>query len=107
MVIKMDYKQKYERWKNETTLEPSLKDALLQMNEDEIKEAFYSDLTFGTGGLRGIMGVGTNRVNIYTIRKATKGLANYLKKKRRIQKLRLVMITVINHVHLLLKLHAY
>jgi phosphoglucomutase len=85
MVIKMEYKQKYELWKNEKTLDSNLKKELLQMNEAEIKEAFYNDLSFGTGGLRGIMGVGTNRVNLYTIRKATKGLSNYLKKNNSLQ----------------------
>ncbi len=50
------------------------------MNEEQIEEVFYNDLSFGTGGLRGLMGVGTNRVNVYTIRKATLGFANYLLK---------------------------
>ncbi len=53
---------------------------LMESNQDELVEAFYQDLSFGTGGLRGIMGVGSNRVNIYTIGMATQGLANYLKK---------------------------
>ena len=53
---------------------------LLANNTDEITEAFYRDLEFGTGGLRGIMGVGTNRMNKYTVAMATQGLANYLKK---------------------------
>lgn len=53
---------------------------LMESNQDELIEAFYQDLSFGTGGLRGIMGVGSNRVNIYTIGMATQGLANYLKK---------------------------
>jgi phosphoglucomutase len=53
---------------------------LLDSNENELIDAFYRDLEFGTGGLRGIMGVGTNRMNIYTVGRATQGLANYLKK---------------------------
>jgi len=48
-------------------------------NEKALTEAFYKDLEFGTGGLRGIMGVGTNRMNIYTVGMATQGLANYMK----------------------------
>ncbi|MFW5819640.1 MAG: phospho-sugar mutase, partial [Bacteroidota bacterium] len=54
---------------------------LLDHDEKELIESFYKDLEFGTGGLRGIMGVGTNRINIYTIGMATQGLANYLKKE--------------------------
>ena len=54
---------------------------LLETNENELVESFYRDLEFGTGGLRGIMGVGTNRMNIYTVGMATQGLSNYLKKE--------------------------
>lgn len=53
---------------------------LLDTNTKELEESFYTDLSFGTGGLRGLMGVGTNRMNIYTVRRATQGLANYLHK---------------------------
>ena len=53
---------------------------LINNNPDELNESFYKDLEFGTGGLRGIMGVGTNRVNKYTIGAATQGLSNYLLK---------------------------
>jgi len=53
---------------------------LLEHNEKELIESFYRDLEFGTGGLRGIMGVGTNRMNIYTVGMATQGLSNYIKK---------------------------
>ena len=52
---------------------------LIENNPNELVESFYKDLEFGTGGLRGIMGVGTNRMNIYTVGAATQGLANYLK----------------------------
>lgn len=55
--------------------------SLLESNETELVESFYRDLEFGTGGLRGIMGVGTNRMNIYTVGTATQGLSNYLKKE--------------------------
>ncbi|HEY4786058.1 MAG TPA: phospho-sugar mutase, partial [Bacteroidales bacterium] len=54
---------------------------LMETNENELVECFYRDLEFGTGGLRGIMGVGTNRMNIYTVGMATQGLSNYVKKE--------------------------
>ncbi|MGM0532277.1 MAG: phospho-sugar mutase, partial [Bacteroidota bacterium] len=54
---------------------------LLENDEKELIDAFYKDLEFGTGGLRGIMGVGTNRMNIYTVGMATQGLSNYLHKQ--------------------------
>ena len=53
----------------------------LLKNPEQLTDAFFTDLSFGTGGLRGVMGVGTNRMNIYTIRKTTQGLANYIKKQ--------------------------
>ena len=53
----------------------------MQEDENEIKERFYTDLEFGTAGLRGIIGAGTNRMNIYTVRRATQGLANYITKE--------------------------
>ena len=76
----MDYKDNYNLWKENKDLDKTLKAELETLNEKQIEDAFYKDLSFGTGGLRGIMGVGTNRVNIYTIRKATLGFANYLLK---------------------------
>ena len=63
--------------------DPATKDTITQLqknNPDELADAFYRNLEFGTGGLRGIMGVGTNRINKYTIGMATQGFANYLKK---------------------------
>lgn len=77
----MDYLKKYETWKNEKSLDETLKKELANLSADEIKEAFYKDLDFGTGGLRDIMGPGTNRINIYTIRRAALGFGNYLLKK--------------------------
>lgn len=76
----MDYKKNYDLWKNYSNLDKNLKNELKSLSEKEIEDAFYQNLSFGTGGLRGIMGVGTNRVNIYTIRKSTLGFANYLLK---------------------------
>ncbi|MCD4827184.1 MAG: phospho-sugar mutase [Acholeplasmataceae bacterium] len=76
----MDYKKNYKLWNEYKNLDPKLRAELDTLNEKEIEDAFYTNLSFGTGGLRGLMGVGTNRVNIYTIRKATLGFANYLVK---------------------------
>lgn len=74
----MDYNTNYERWFNCETLDPSLKAELIAMNEKEKEDAFYTDLEFGTAGMRGILGGGTNRMNIYTIRKANVGFAKYI-----------------------------
>jgi len=78
----MTYKDNYEFWLKQDKLDPALKEELNKLNEEEIKEVFYTDLSFGTGGLRGIMGVGTNRINLYTIRKATSGFAKYIKRNQ-------------------------
>ena len=77
----MDYMKQYMNWKNQENLDPHLKEELNKLTDEGIKEAFYRDLEFGTGGLRGIMGVGTNRINLYTIRRATLGFSRHLKKK--------------------------
>lgn len=76
----MGYMQKYEEWIQNDYFDRATKEELLaiQGNEKEIEDRFYKDLEFGTGGLRGIIGAGTNRINIYTIQKATQGLANYI-----------------------------
>src|SRR3954471_12301670 len=74
--------EKVNTWLN-GNYDQDTKNALQQLqqnNPDELTDAFYRSLEFGTGGLRGIMGVGTNRVNKYTIGMATQGFANYLKK---------------------------
>ncbi len=74
----MTYKKTYTTWLNHPLLEEEYKNELKNMNEQSIKESFYGNLSFGTAGMRGILGIGTNRLNIYTIRKATLGYANYL-----------------------------
>lgn len=76
----MDYKKLYEEWLNNPYFDEKTKEELRSIKEDEkeIKERFYTDLEFGTAGLRGIIGAGTNRMNMYTVRKATQGLANYI-----------------------------
>ena len=74
----METKEKYLLWKNHPDLDSKLKEEINKLNEKEIEDSFFDDIKFGTGGMRGIMGVGTNRINIHTIRKATQGFANYL-----------------------------
>ena len=76
----MGYKEKYEMWLNHPNLKDDEKEELKKLSEQEIKDAFYTDVQFGTAGMRGLMGLGPNRLNIYTIRKATQGYANYLNK---------------------------
>ncbi len=79
----MDYKNIYKKWINSSYFDEETKNELLAIkdNDKEIKERFYKNLDFGTGGLRGIIGAGTNRINIYTIRRATLGVANYINDK--------------------------
>lgn len=75
----MDYQKEYRRWLTKADMDPALLKELRAMDEKQQEDAFYRDLSFGTGGLRGVIGAGTNRMNIYTVAKATQGLANYLK----------------------------
>ena len=79
----MSENEKYLIWKNKQLVDPDLNKELDSIcnKSEEINDRFYKDLTFGTGGLRGIIGAGTNRINIYTIAKVTQGLANYINKK--------------------------
>ena len=73
----MTVKEQYDFWCTNSYFDEATKAELLSIKDDEkeINERFYKDLEFGTGGLRGIIGAGTNRMNIYTVRKATQGLA--------------------------------
>jgi len=76
----MNYLESYKQWLNSEYVDEQTKEELRQIEKDkkEIEERFYTNLEFGTGGLRGIIGAGTNRMNIYTVRKATQGLAEYI-----------------------------
>ena len=74
----MDYKKEYERWCQLAVADADVAAELKAMDDAKIEDAFYRDLAFGTGGLRGVIGAGTNRMNIYTVAKASQGLANYL-----------------------------
>ena len=78
-----EVKKKYEEWLNDPYFDEDTKKELKNISgdEDEINDRFYRDLEFGTGGLRGVLGAGTNRMNVYTVRKATQGLANYIVKQ--------------------------
>lgn len=72
----MDYTSNYEKWLNSKAVTDTEKNILKNTDKKEIEDSFYRTLEFGTGGLRGVMGLGTNRMNIYTVRQATQGLAN-------------------------------
>lgn len=76
----MNYKEKYKEWCDNPRIDENTKKELLAISndEEEIKDRFYRELEFGTAGLRGIIGAGTNRMNKYTVTKATQGLANYI-----------------------------
>ena len=78
----MGYKEMYESWLANPYFDEATKAELkgIAGNEKEIEDRFYTELEFGTAGLRGVIGAGTNRMNTYTVRKATQGLANYIKK---------------------------
>lgn len=79
----MSYKDIYNEWMESSYFDEDIKDELrgIADDENEIKERFYKSLEFGTGGLRGIIGAGTNRINIYTVRKATRGICRYIDRK--------------------------
>lgn len=74
----MDYKKEYKRWCQLAVADADVAAELKAMDDAKMEDAFYRDLAFGTGGLRGVIGAGTNRMNIYTVAKASQGLANYL-----------------------------
>lgn len=74
----MDYKKEYERWCQMAVTDADVVAELKAMDDTKMEDAFYRDLAFGTGGLRGVIGAGTNRMNVYTVAKASQGLANYL-----------------------------
>lgn len=78
----MNWKQEFSRWLSYAQLDAELKEQLENMKQDEkkIEDSFYKNLEFGTGGMRGELGAGTNRLNVYTVRKATKGLASFIEK---------------------------
>ena len=76
----MNYLEKAQKWKDYAGLDPILRAELEAMNDHELKEAFTHDVTFGTGGLRGVIGAGTAYINYYMLRKATFGFGKYLER---------------------------
>lgn len=78
----MEYTKEYQRWREKAVRDKDLSEELWQISGDDkkIEDAFYRGLEFGTGGLRGVIGAGTNRMNVYTVAKASQGLADYVKK---------------------------
>ena len=80
----MDAFEKYQQWKNTPLEDNDLTEELtrLEGDETEIYERFYTDLTFGTAGLRGKLGAGTNNMNIYTVRRATQGICSWLRRHK-------------------------
>ena len=77
------YQNTYQEWLSSQYFDDETKNELLKIQNDEkeIEDRFYKNLEFGTGGLRGVIGAGTNRINKYTVRRATFGLANYILEK--------------------------
>ena len=79
--MRMNYKERYNQWLNDSFFDEATRKELAAITDErEIKDRFYCDLKFGTGGLRGVMGAGTNRMNKYTVGKATAGFGKYLLK---------------------------
>ena len=76
----MDFRAEYQKWITDSYFDENTKAELkaIEGDEKEIEDRFYRTLEFGTAGLRGVIGAGTNRMNIYTVRQATQGLANYI-----------------------------
>ena len=81
----MNYKEKYKEWLENPIFDEETKEELKKIkdNKKEIEDRFYKDLEFGTAGLRGVIGSGSNRMNKYTVGKATQGLANFIKKEKK------------------------
>ena len=79
----MKYMENFKFWLTDNYFDQETRDELqaIQGDEAEIEDRFYKELEFGTGGLRGVIGAGTNRINVYTVRKTTQGLANYIIKQ--------------------------
>ena len=72
----------YNRWLNSSRVDEATKEVLRKMNQQEIDDAFFKDVEFGTAGMRGTMGVGPNRMNFLTVRRTTLGLAKYIVKNK-------------------------
>ena len=104
----MGYKETYNRWLTSDVVDDDTKAELksIENNEKEIEERFYRELEFGTAGMRGIIGAGTNRINIYNVRRASQGVAKYVLSNGEAPQKQVflsVTIHVIFHAHLLKK----
>lgn len=91
----MTYTENYQKWLNFAELPDYLREELVAMDEKTKEDAFYTNLEFGTAGMRGIIGAGTNRINIYVVRQATEGLAKLIETKGEDVKKRGVAIATI------------
>ncbi|CCQ22012.1 Phosphoglucomutase [Listeria monocytogenes N53-1] len=103
----MNWQEEYQKWVANDKLDSTLRKQLTNMetNEKELEDSFYRNMEFGTAGMRGVLGAGTNRMNIYTIRKASLGLAQFVAENGEEAKLRMTL--VICHVNLLLNRRQY
>src|SRR5699024_12485044 len=97
----MDWKTEFNRWLNFSDLDTDLKEQLenLKGNTEQLEDSFYKLLEFGTGGMRGMIGPGTNRMNTYTVRKAAEGLARYIDEEGETVKQRGVVIAYDSRHH--------
>lgn len=94
------WQKEYKKWLHYEELDTNLREAMLDKSEKELEDSFYQSLSFGTGGMRGILGPGTNRLNIYTIRRANLGLAQYLIKHYRKKDLKRGVVIAHDNRHL-------
>ena len=106
----MSYTENYQKWLDFAELPAYLRDELVSMDEKTKEDAFYTNLEFGTAGMRGLIGAGTNRINIYVVRQATEGLAQLIDSKGEELKnvvLLSLMTAVISLLSLLLNLRKF
>lgn len=106
----MSYTENYQKWLDFAELPAYLRDELVSMDEKTKEDAFYTNLEFGTAGMRGLIGAGTNRINIYVVRQATEGLAQLIDSKGEEAKnvvLLSLMTAVISLLSLLLNLRKF
>ena len=95
----MSYTENYQKWLDFAELPAYLRDELVAMDEKTKEDAFYTNLEFGTAGMRGLIGAGTNRINIYVVRQATEGLAQLIEtqKGKKLKNVVLLLLTTARH----------
>ena len=101
----MTYTENYQKWLDFAGLPDYLREELLAMDEKTKEDAFYTNLEFGTAGMRGVIGAGTNRINVYVVRQATEGLAKLIEQKVKMLK-NVVLLSPTTHVTSHLSLHS-